>query len=187
MTEEVKITRRIGKPPSPEITQWIAYFKKAAKFHRVGRYGGEDLFVLTAARVALVGPTNDDKAIGVYQALVALLFPSTRVAQWASAVHRLPGTREGILHLTKSVKAAATLEPVMKAKFPLMNFLTVEAQIKDPRGYVEGCRLERIKDIKGAFYGPTLEYLRPRLRGVIGDLASPEYMAEVISTIETIE
>lgn len=162
------------------------FLKRALAIRKEKQYEGEDLYTRTAGLIALFGAPGEHSATEVFQAIVPLIFSWRRIKMWGKFLDQVPATTLDLSRLTASVKAAATLEPVERANFPLTHFVTVALQLPDPRGYVEVCRRENLNQIYRAFNPNTLEYIKGRYRGVVGVLASPEHTAQVMQSVKTI-
>lgn len=188
----MKATERRTKNPPPVVVQWLEFLRRSLKITRVSRLRiSEDSLVILAGHIALVGPTTSEVAVQVYQALVKLLF-SWRRLQWrkgdslAGHLRLLPTSTEGLHRLAVAVEAAGAVESLERTNFPIQNFIAVALQLTDPVAYIEVCRKDGFEHIREIFHPNTLKAVAQKYRGVVGDLASPEYRRQISLKIKTV-
>lgn len=183
---ENKTLLRIQKSAPPVIAKWTPYLKRNLLMRRLTYHNGEDKFIRTASLIHIASGGDESRGLMVYQNLVPLIFSAHRIKQWDIFLERMPPTVEAVLRVVESVKAAGLIEPVENSKFNLITFLDVALLLPDPKGYVDVCRREGRTKISGAFHPNTVEFIRARYRGVVGDLANSEYKTQLMETIKTI-
>lgn len=181
------MTQRISKKPAPVVREWLDYLRRALRARRVYRVrSSEDSLVKFAAYLSLVGPTNSEPAIKVFSALVQLLFSWRRIQTIATNLNHLPIEAAGLQRVAAAVAAAGQIESLEQAKFPVGNFITVALQLPDAQAYVEVCRKDGLAQIRQIFHPNTLKYTSQRYRGVVGDLANPEYREQIRTRLKTV-
>jgi hypothetical protein len=178
--------QRIAKNPPPVVEGWVVYLKRAIKIRRVGALSSEDRVVKTAARIALFGSVGEPRSLEIYQALVPLILTPDRIKRWDDVLRQLPVDRDGLLNIVKAVRAAGGMEPFEKAKFDPVYFVKVTSELPDPFAYVDVCRRESHKFIRSAFHPNTLEYMKGKYKGVLGQLADPGYAQQVAAKVKTV-
>jgi hypothetical protein len=131
--------------------------------------------------------------------MVALFFSRERLdsrkgLSLKKYVELLPHDREKILQIVEAMKATAQIpgRGIAKAAFSVDQFIQVSLEMPRPRrvaeryvDYLLKAPERRERTIRSIFCRSTLEYWKPRLRGLFSDLASPEFY-EQLTHIKTI-
>lgn len=178
---------RIPKRPPEIVTHWVLALNRALLVRRVQHPQiSEDALVKIAARLALIGPTAEPKAIEAFHSLVPLLLSWRRVKNIFTIEEQLPVEPAGLLMVAASLRAAERVEKVEAANFPTNNFISVSLQLTDPGTYRDVCVKDKLDTIRAIWHPNTLKYVKERYRGVVGDLASPEYRDLVRKKIRTV-
>ena len=206
--------RPVSPALDPDVKRWGKYIWLGLKkecFIRRPRNGekahhqippniGKRTVTELAAKLLLVGPPEDPDARHVFAALRVLMFHWRRLDPRKNKkktlkryVSLLPSDRDGMLRVLSAVKATALIPGlgVSKENFSVENFLKIAVQIQvgNAEGFVRNALDDpkrHSRKIRSIFCDKTYQYWKARLRGLLGELANPEYRAQVLAKIKTV-
>ncbi len=148
-----------------------------------------------AGLLTLRGSPSDPPAQRVFDGLVPLLLArgpglasKGRIQQLGINLDLIPLTPEGLDRIAAAVEAAAKIENVEQATFPLEVFVKVALQLPKPMEYVEVSKKRKLdsRKIATVFCQDTLTWVKVRFRGVVGDYMPDPGFSEQVRGIKTI-
>lgn len=199
------LAKRLSKRPpqpseSPDVVEWtrVLYFAVRRRRKWLPRNVGLETLRKYAKKLARVGPPSDPDAQGAFHAVLALFFQRHRL-DWTEGLSLnkyealVPDDREKFLRIADCARAAEMIPGpgIEKAKYSLKSFIEIAVQVPVTHAvpfvsYILADRDRKERTVRAIFCQETFDYWKGRLRGLVSDLADPDYAEQIRQKIKTI-